>query len=92
MFIAKIKSAGPAIDRAEIQGKHLLVFGASFDSGAKIVIDGEVHQKTSNDEQNPTGLLFGKKAGKRIARGQTVTLQVRNSDGSFSNQFRFTRP
>ena len=92
IFVAKIKSAGPAIDRAEIQGKHLLVFGAGFDSGAKIVIDGEVHKKTSNDQQNPTGMLFGTKAGKKISRGQTVTLQVRNSDGSFSNQLRFTRP
>jgi hypothetical protein len=92
LFIAKIKSAGPAIDRAEIQGKHLLVFGAGFDFGAKILIDSEVHQKTLNDEQNPNGMLFGKKAGKKISGGQTVTLQVRNSDGSLSNQFRFTRP
>ena len=80
------------MDRAEIQGKHLLVFGGGFDSGAKILIDGEVHQKTSNDDLNPTGILFGKKAGKKIAAGQTVILQARNSDGTLSNQLRFTRP
>ena len=38
------------------------------------------------------GMLFGKKAGKKIAVGQTVTLQVRNSDGSLSNQLSFRRP
>ncbi len=92
VFVAKIKAAGPALNRAEIQGKHLLVFGSGFDVGAKILINGEVHKKTGNDEQNPTGQLFGKKAGKLIERGQTVTLQVKNADGSLSNEIRFTRP
>jgi hypothetical protein len=92
VFVAKVKAAGPAISRPEIEGKHLLVFGSGFDVGAKIMINGEVHKKTSNDEQNPTGLLFSKKGGKLIARGQTVTLQVRNADGTLSNEFRFTRP
>jgi hypothetical protein len=92
LFVAKIKSSGPAISRAEIQGKHLLVCGSGFDLGAKILINGEVHKKTRNDEQNPGGQLFGKKAGKLIERGETVTLQVRNADGSLSNELSFTRP
>jgi len=91
VFVAKIKS-GPTISRAEIQGKHLLVFGSGFDTGAKILLDGEVQAKTRNDEVSPTGSLFGKKVGKNIASGQTVTLQVRNSDGALSNELRFTRP
>ena len=55
------------------------------------LIDGEP-QRTRNDDQNPSGVLIGKKAGKKINRGQTVSLQVRNSDGALSNQLNFTRP
>ena len=90
LFIAKI-SEGVAINNATVEGKNLLVFGSGFDSGAKILINGEA-QKTRNDDQNPLGALIGKKAGKKIGRGQTVTLQVRNTDGTLSNAFRFTRP
>src|SRR5205807_2170687 len=71
LFIAKIGS-GPTLFSAMISGKNLLVFGNGFDSGAKILIDGET-QKTNNDDQNPTGSLIGKKAGKKINQGQTVT-------------------
>ncbi len=92
LFIANIKSSGPVITRAEIQRKDLLVFGSGFDTGAKILLDGEVQPKTANDEVNPAGALFGKKVGKKIASGQTVTLRVRNSDGALSNELRFTRP
>jgi hypothetical protein len=34
-----------------------------------ILLDGE-KQKTANDEENPTTVLIGKKAGKKIASGQ----------------------
>jgi hypothetical protein len=37
-------------------------------------------------------MLTGKKAGKKIARGQTVTLQVKNRDGRVSEPFSFIRP
>lgn len=91
LFVAKIKSSGPTITRAEIQGKNLLVFGSGFDAGAKILLNGE-QQKTRNDEVNPTGALFGKKVAKNITPGETVTLQVRTSDGTLSNELRLTRP
>jgi Calx-beta domain-containing protein/beta-propeller repeat-containing protein len=90
LFIARLNS-GPTLSNATISGKKLLVFGSGFDNGAKILIDGQV-QKTANDEQNPTGALIGKKAGKTINQNQTVSLQVRNSDGALSNELRFTRP
>ena len=93
LFIAKIVpsiGAGPRIASASVNGKQLFVVGDGFDSGAKILINDEP-QKTSNDDQHPTTALIAKKSGKRIARGQTVTLQVRNSDGTLSNQFSFTR-
>ena len=47
--------------------------------------------KTLADEVSPNNSLLGKKVGKRIARGQTVVIQVKNSDGALSEPFRFTR-
>ena len=73
-----------------VDAKRLLVFGGECDNRAKILIDGE-EQKTVNDAQNPATALIGPKAGKKIKRGQTATLQVRNADGTLANEFGFTR-
>lgn len=75
---------------ASISGKKLFIYGQGFDDGAKILIDGE-QQKTSNDEASPNTNLIAKKSGKKIAAGQTVSLQVKNADGTLSPAFRFTR-
>lgn len=80
----------PKITSASVSGKKLFVSGESFDNGAVVLLNGE-KQKTRNDEQNPAGLLIAKKAGKKIAHGQTVSLQVRNVDGTLSDEFPFTR-
>jgi hypothetical protein len=48
-------------------------------------------QKTTNDDASPTTILIAKKAGKKINVGDTVTLQVRNSDNSLSAEYQFTR-
>ncbi|HEU4388932.1 MAG TPA: SBBP repeat-containing protein, partial [Blastocatellia bacterium] len=90
LFIAKI-TAGPAISNAAFSGKNLIVTGSGFDRGATILVNGQP-QRTRNDDQNPATILIGKKFTSLIAPGQTVTLQVRNSDGLLSSQFRFTRP
>jgi hypothetical protein len=82
----------PQIFGASVSGKKLIVTGADFGFGAKLFIDGAKQKKTSNDELNPTTVLIGKKAGKLISRGQTVTLQVENPDGSMSAGFSYTRP
>ena len=63
------------ITAAQVVGKKLFVHGQGFDDGAKIYVN-DVKQKTANDEQNPTTVLIGKKAGKIIARGQTVIIPV----------------
>jgi hypothetical protein len=89
LFIAKLRS-GPSITSAEVSRKRLIVRGSEFDQGAKILINGE-SQKTYNNAENPTGILIAKKAGRQIGPGQSVTLQVRNADGSLSNQLRYTR-
>ena len=82
----------PRITGASTSGKRLFVYGTAFGDGAKILIDGEVQKKTANDEMNPTTVLIGAKAAKSIASSSMVLLTVRNSDGSLSNGFRFTRP
>lgn len=81
----------PEIVNVTVDGKRLLVSGVNFDDGAKVYI-GEEKQKTANDETAPTTQLVSKKAGKNIARGQTVTLTVRNSDGTQSDGFSYTKP
>jgi uncharacterized delta-60 repeat protein len=82
----------PEITGAEVIGKKLYVHGKYFDFAAEVLVNGVKQKKTINDGSNPTTLLIGKKTGKKIARGETVTLQVRNPDGSLSNEFAYTRP
>jgi hypothetical protein len=80
----------PMILSAAVNGKKLLVFGESFQMGAVVQLDGE-EQGTLNDDDF-SHLLRCKKAGKRIAAGSTVTLTVKNPDGTVSAPFNFTRP
>ena len=82
----------PLIDSAVVKGKNLLVMGENFGLGADLLMDGVRQKKTSNDEATPNTLMVARKAGKNIEPGQTVVLQVKNPDGSLSNEFRFTRP
>ena len=79
------------IDGVTIEGKKLFITGRKFQTGAQLLLNGDP-QKTANDETNPTTLLIAKKAGKRITPGGTVSLQVRNPDGTITDEFRFTRP
>ena len=86
-------SAGlPTVAAAAVNGKKLIVSGTNFDFGAELLLDGKKQKKTTNDEDNPTTMLIAKKAGKTIDHGATVTLQVRNTDGTLSEPFTFTRP
>jgi len=68
-------------------GKNLIVVGENFDSSAVILINGEL-QKTANDDLNPQTTLIAKKAGKTIKLGDK--LQVRNPNGTISEEFVFT--
>ena len=78
------------ITSASVMGKRLFVIGENFDFGALILLNGE-EQITKNDPANPRISLIGKKAGRKIGRGQMVTLQVVNPNGSSSDEFSFTR-
>ena len=79
----------PEIFSAAVNGKKLLVFGESFQMGAVVLLDGN-EQGTLNDDDF-SHLLRCKKAGKKIAAGSTVTLTVKNPDGTLSAPFTFTR-
>ena len=81
----------PSIVSVVIKGNKLIVSGFNFDDGAFVMVDGE-SRKTRNDEENPKMRLTAKKAGKFIASGQTVTIQVLRSDGTLSEGFPFTKP
>jgi photosystem II stability/assembly factor-like uncharacterized protein len=88
----------PRISGVSVEGKRLIVEGEGFHDGAAIYVDFHKQiyidferQKTVNDEESPHTKLIAKKAGKWIARGQTVSLQVSDGDGFVSPQFLFTR-
>jgi photosystem II stability/assembly factor-like uncharacterized protein len=83
---AQVCVAGRIIS-ASVEGKKLFVVGENFHPGAVILLNG-VEQKTKNDPQNPQTALIGKKAGKKIKPGDT--LQIRNPNGSLSQEFVFT--
>ena len=81
----------PVIVSVTAAGKKLFISGLNFDEGAVLLLNGE-KQKTRNDEEGPETSLICKKAGKNVAPGEAAILQVRNSDGSLSAQFQFSRP
>ena len=84
-------SASLKLRSASVVGKKLFVFGQGFQIGAKILLNGALQKKTLNDDASPTTNLVGKKAGKFIPQGQTVTLQIANPDGALSPEFKFAR-
>ena len=77
----------PRIIMASVAGKKLFITGENFHDGAVILLNGE-EQKSQNSEWNPGTNLIGKKAGKKIKAGDK--LQVRNPDGTVSQEFTFT--
>lgn len=90
--VATAITGAPVITGAEVMKKQLLVSGDNFAFEAQLLMDGSKQKKTFNDDVTPNTLLVARKAGKFIAPGQTVVLQVKNPDGTLSNEFSFTRP
>jgi hypothetical protein len=85
-------SGPPRITNAVVNKKQLIITGENFDIGATLLMDGVKVKKTGNDEANPTTVIIARKAGNQIAPGQPVILQVRNLDGTLSENFPFMRP
>ena len=82
----------PQVTGAEVIGKKLYLYGKGFDFDAELLMNGDVQKGTTNDSASPSTMLIARKSGKKIAPGGTVTLQVRNPDGTLSSEFIFTRP
>jgi protocatechuate 3,4-dioxygenase beta subunit len=82
----------PEITDASASGKQLTVTGQNFDSTAKLFVNGVKQKKTSISILGSTATLTAKKSARKISQGQTVALQVKNSDGTLSNEYMFTRP
>lgn len=70
----------PKIISTQRQGKNLLISGEGFNSGAKILMNGEP-QKTIYESALQ---LIGKKLGKWIRTGDKI--QIVNPDGTYSNE------
>lgn len=85
-----IKLSMPGIIAVAVSGKKLIVTGEGFAEGAVILLNGE-EQKTKNDQTSASSRLIARKAGKSIAPGQRTVIQVRNPDGTLSNEFNFVR-
>jgi hypothetical protein len=81
----------PAISSASASGKKLFVYGQNFAIGAVVELNSN-EVGTLNDDNDPSHFLRCKKGAKKIAAGSTVTLTVRNPDGTGSAPFTFTRP
>jgi hypothetical protein len=83
----------PKIIDVKVKGKKLIVTGENFQSPSFVYLNGEKQKKSANDELSPTTVVIGLKAGKLIAPGQTVSIQVKNdTTGKLSDEFIFTRP
>lgn len=81
----------PLIISATAGAKKLFVNGLDFDTGSVIFING-VDVTTLNRDDALTTLLVAKKGARKVAPGETVTLQVLSGAGVLSNTFSFTRP
>jgi len=84
-------SVAATVTSAYVSGKNLIVTGFNFSEDAIVFIDGQKYKKTDNDESNPSTVLVVRKAGKNLGVGQTVSIQVRNSDNTLSTVFSYTR-
>lgn len=87
---AVVDYIGPFIKTVSVKGKKLKVSGCYFDVNAVLLMNGEeVPVSYTEEDEMPT--IVAKKAGRKISPGETVFLQVRNSNGSMSQSFAFTR-
>ena len=84
-------SVAATITSAYVSGKNLIVTGFNFSDDAIVFIDGQKYKKTDNDETNPSTMLVVRKAAKNLGVGQTIGIQVRNSDNTLSTMFSYTR-
>jgi photosystem II stability/assembly factor-like uncharacterized protein len=92
-FIEKISETGrPRARIADVvtKGQNLIITGENFSEGAVVLINGS-EQNTRRDAKRPATRLVAKKSARQIKLTEPVIVQVRNSNGSLSNEYRFIR-
>ena len=82
----------PSVSSATIKKNKLTVTGASFESGARILVNGTPLADTKNNKKSPTTKLQSKSGGNLIAPGATVSISVQNPRGGTSSSISYTRP
>lgn len=82
----------PTVTSAVMKKNKLQVTGASFESGAQILVNGTPLTDTKNSKKSPATKLQSKSGGSVIAPGATVSISVRNATGAVSSPISFTRP
>jgi beta-glucanase (GH16 family) len=80
----------PVIRNVSAVKKNLLVSGENFDVESIILMNGDAQKTLRNDVAS--GVLVGKKLAKRIASGQSATIQVQNGDGQITEGFDYAKP
>jgi len=82
---------GPVIKSASVKGKKLFVSGCEFSDDSVIMLDGEeLATQQVTEQEMPT--LLNRKAAKKAARRESVSLEVRDSLGRVSPPFTFVHP
>jgi hypothetical protein len=82
----------PTVSGVSIKKNKLNVTGASFETGARILVNGTPLADTKNNKKAPTTKLQSKSGGGLIAPGATVSISVQNPRGGTSSPFSYTRP
>jgi hypothetical protein len=82
---------GPVIKNASVKGKKLMVSGCGFDNEAVMLVNDE-QQQSQYTEKHEMPTLINKRAARKISPGESVSLQVQNSNGRRSEPFTFTLP
>lgn len=78
----------PIITSTVRSGKKVFVYGVNFDMETVILLNGEP-QKTIHDDNDPSGLVIGKKLGRWAQPGDRLT--VRKGSGVLSPEYVYTQ-
>lgn len=70
----------------------MTVIGRNFDKGATILVNGKPQSTMASLAGLSGTVLFSAKGSKKIKRGQSALVQVRNANGLLSAPFSVTRP
>lgn len=82
----------PTVAAVVVKKNKITVTGGGFESGARILVNGNPLSDSKNNKKDPTHKLQSKTGGSQIAPGATVSVVVANPSGVQSTPFTYTRP